>query len=254
MNIALTITPRFGTPWSRFWPVFGFSLLGLWPLTEEIRQNIGQIAPATYDAITPDVLVAAVLGQTMALLLAAAWVGSALAHHLGFYSILAHRLGMRRFVAELPVAIGVGVLLGSMIVLLDHWMFMRVSPPVAPFEGRDQALLLGVLYGGISEEVMMRWGLMTLICWIGTRLSGHSLSAISWRTAWTGIALSTIVFALSHLPAATQTSDLNAVSIVRIILLNTIAGWGLGWIYWRRSLESAFVAHTMIHVSFYLLR
>jgi membrane protease YdiL (CAAX protease family) len=38
------------------------------------------------------------------------------------------------------------------------------------------------------------------------------------------------------------------------VALNAIGGIVFGWLYWRRSLEAAMVAHASAHVGFAMLR
>lgn len=45
-----------------------------------------------------------------------------------------------------------------------------------------------------------------------------------------------------------STFDLTPALVVRTVLLNTIVGVALGWLFWRRSLETAMVAHAAFHV------
>jgi membrane protease YdiL (CAAX protease family) len=38
--------------------------------------------------------------------------------------------------------------------------------------------------------------------------------------------------------------------VLRILLLNALAGLVFGWLFWRRSLECAMFAHASVHVVF----
>lgn len=255
MTCAMT-TPASRLWWRRFWPLYLLSMSGLWPLADQIRKQITRLELPAELAGNPEMLVTAGLVQTAALLLVASFIGAAWAHRLGLVSLLAQRQGIRKFRAELPLALAVGIMLGVAFVALDHWLFMPLSPGFAAATAQAsgnpvQTLLLGLLYGGISEEIMMRWGLMTLICWIGVRLFGSGQGELPDWLAWAGILISAVAFALGHLPSAMQTGLLDSLSVVRILLLNTLAGTVFGWLYWRRSLESACVAHAMVHVCFH---
>lgn len=74
----------------------------------------------------------------------------------------------------LPSAV-LGVLAGVAIVLLDLWVF---GPRLAAV-GRDIGALqppawqglLASFYGAIPEELLLRLGLMTLLVWVGIRLT-----------------------------------------------------------------------------------
>lgn len=251
-----TSTAETGSLWRRLWPVYGVSLPGLWPLAGHLGQIVNRIDPAQAAAGDASLLVAAGLAQTAILLLIAAGIGAALAHRIGLTSRLARRQGIRALVADLPPAIAIGALLGMAILALDRGLFMpwlsaHTAPLVAATGSREATLLLGLLYGGISEEVMMRWGLMTGICWAGMRLSRAPSAVLPARIAWPGILVAAFVFALAHLPATALAGTPDAPVVARVLVLNTMAGTVFGWLYWRRSLEAACVAHAMVHVCFY---
>ena len=57
-----------------------------------------------------------------------------------------------------------------------------------------------------------------------------------------------MLFGLGHLPALAQSVTLTPALVARTVLLNAVAGVLFGWLYWRRSLEAAMVAHASFHV------
>ena len=97
--------------------------------------------------------------------------------------------------------------------------------------------LLASFYGGIGEEVLTRLFLMTLIAWIGSKLSR------SPRIFVVAAVVAALVFAAGHLPAAAQLAPLDAVVVTRVLVLNTGLGVIFGLIFWRWGLEHAMVAH-----------
>jgi len=96
----------------------------------------------------------------------------------------------------------------------------------------------------------MRWGLMSLLARIGARLLDRSLGAPSPRVTLASIVVVTLIFAAGHLPAAATMGPLGVAAIARVLLLNSVAGLLFGWLFWRRSLEAAMVAHASVHVAF----
>jgi membrane protease YdiL (CAAX protease family) len=100
---------------------------------------------------------------------------------------------------------------------------------------------LGSFYGGIAEELLLRLGLMTLLVWVGTKItrSKHFSSAV----IWIAIALTALLFGALHLPTTAQLVPLTAIVVTRALLLNGIPGLLFGWLYWRKGLEAAMVAH-----------
>jgi membrane protease YdiL (CAAX protease family) len=70
---------------------------------------------------------------------------------------------------------------------------------------------------------------------------------------WAAIAVSALLFGTGHLGAAGALVPLTFAVIVRTVLLNALAGVVFGYLFWRRSLEAAMVAHASAHVAMTLL-
>lgn len=109
-------------------------------------------------------------------------------------------------------------------------------------------LLTKVLYGGITEEVLIRWGLMTFILWLLVRLSGHRASGHGLRVG-AAITVSALLFGLGHLPVVAAMAEALTASVVVYVLAGNF-GFGVvfGYLYFRRGIESAMVAHATAHV------
>lgn len=108
--------------------------------------------------------------------------------------------------------------------------------------------LVRILYGGISEEIIARWGLMTAIVWSGWRLSGRP-ATVSAQMMWFGVSGAAVLFAVSHLPALfTAVGAPPTLLVIETILANTIGGLIFGWLFWRRGLETAIFAHGGAHM------
>jgi membrane protease YdiL (CAAX protease family) len=57
------------------------------------------------------------------------------------------------------------------------------------------------------------------------------------------------MFALGHFPIAYQAIEYPSTGLLSFILIgNTIGGIIFGWLYWKKGLESAFLAHIFAHV------
>lgn len=65
---------------------------------------------------------------------------------------------------------------------------------------------------------------------------------------WAAIIVSALLFGVGHLPALATSIGLTPALITRTVLLNAIGGIGFGWLFWRRSLEAAMVAHMAFHI------
>ena len=60
---------------------------------------------------------------------------------------------------------------------------------------------------------------------------------------WFALLVAAVLFGAGHLPAAAKIWPLDGVVIARTLLLNGIGGVAFGWLYWKRGLEAAMIAH-----------
>ena len=187
--------------------------------------------------------------QSAVLLFVLSWLGLRMGQALGLGSPLASALvyGQRPIPVSgrgLSVAVVAGLASGAAIMGLD-WLLRPYMPAVAQSGGLDIALwkrLLASFYGGITEELLLRLFLMTLIAWLVWRLGfrGHPPTS---PLLWTAIIASAVLFGLGHLPAVAGIWPLTAVVVFRTVVLNALGGLVFGWLYWRRGLEYAMLAH-----------
>lgn len=104
-------------------------------------------------------------------------------------------------------------------------------------------------YGGLTEELLMRFGFMTLIVWVVYKITKQ----LNGFTYWTGIFFASILFAVGHFPVAfSAVSNPTILLLTYILIGNSIAGIFFGWLYWKKGLESAFVGHVFAHVAMLL--
>jgi len=141
-----------------------------------------------------------------------------------------------------PLAAVVGVGIGTLILVLDRWLFLSLLP-VGVVQGAPRVArwkgLLAAFYGAIVEEVLSRLFLMSVIAWIGV-VTFHRPSA---RLFVAASLLSAIGFAAGHLPAAAQLAPMTRPVVTRVMVLNTLAGFAFGILFWRYGVEHAMVAH-----------
>jgi membrane protease YdiL (CAAX protease family) len=108
---------------------------------------------------------------------------------------------------------------------------------------------MAVFYGGLDEEIMMRWGLMTLFVWLGCRAGGRSPTGPSALVMWTGITISAVVFGAGHLPSTYGLNGhLTGVMIGSVIAGGTAFGVVAGYLYHRWGLEAAMICHALSHL------
>lgn len=140
-----------------------------------------------------------------------------------------------------------GIIAGIFIVLVG-----AVYEPSLPHEfsklgeNIQTSLAVRFLYGGITEEIMMRFGLMTFFVWFLSRI----FKSLDKKIYWAGILVASLLFAIGHFPVVFQAvGSPSALLLSYIVLGNSIGGIIFGWLYWKRGLESAFMAHIFAHVT-----
>ena len=134
--------------------------------------------------------------------------------------------------------------------------FTRTAPAeIASLSARfEPPILARLLYGGISEEVLLRWGVMTGVAWLLWRFVQKARGAVRPALVWTAIVASALLFAAGHLPVAHHLlGGLTRETFAWVIAANSSFGLVFGWLYWRRGLEAAMVAHALTHLVSYLL-
>lgn len=106
-----------------------------------------------------------------------------------------------------------------------------------------------LLYGGITEEVLLRWGMLSLIVWIFHRIFQKKDTLVHPFNFVIAIVLSALLFGLGHLPVVyALTTEVTATLISYIVFVNSIFGLVAGVLYWKKGLETAIGAHMVAHV------
>jgi membrane protease YdiL (CAAX protease family) len=163
---------------------------------------------------------------------------------------------------SMPHGVAAGLLVAATLVGLD-WLSRPMlgeavlrqleTPPGAA------GTIIAILYGGVAEEVMMRWGVMSAVLYVGARAwrwLARSPDGASPPTAlaWIAIGIAALVFAAGHLPALASIVEPTPALVARTLVLNAIAGLAYGWLYLTRGLEAAMLAHGTTHVGFAMAR
>ena len=146
-----------------------------------------------------------------------------------------------------------GGLVGGISIVLIAAIATPLLPPGAAAKitafGKLMPFPTRVLYGGITEELLLRWGLMSLLVWgIWRGVQKQHPPAVS-RCYHAAIFISAAVFGAGHLPVAFLVVPEATLALVAyVILANAAFGILAGYLYWKRGLEAAIVAHMITHV------
>ena len=192
--------------------------------------------------------------QSALLVALAVWGGTALAPAVGLRAPAFEAAATRRpIMPALKPQIIPGFIAGVAGGLL-LFASLRLSPAaIAALQGQfNPPLYARVLYGGITEEVLLRWGLMTAFTWLAWRFFQGKRGAVNPGLTWLAIAVSALLFGVGHLPVASYLiGSLNGPVVLFVVGLNATFGLLFGWLFWRRGLESAMVAHAVTHLVSY---
>jgi hypothetical protein len=147
-------------------------------------------------------------------------------------------------------SLGIG---GALIFIAAYYFIARPrldAETVSHMESlrMDLGIWGRILYGGIAEEVLTRWGLLSFISWCGMTLSG----GIDGTIMWIAIIISGILFGLGHLPSYIGAGCKKTPGFIGfMILFNLYASLIFGWLFWQYGLVAAMIAHMLFHLVWY---
>jgi membrane protease YdiL (CAAX protease family) len=244
--------------WSLFICLVLVCIPGILVITLSTIKTVQRVArermPADQEMPSRAVVALASALQTLVLMAIAAAVGTALAPRVGlgapfFEALVAGEPLWPALAPRLLPAFATGIV-GGLIFVAAYYLYFRPrldTQTVRAMEDLRNALGIWgrVLYGGIAEEVLTRWGLMTLLVWLGTLLAGSPSPAVMWGA----IVISGVLFGLGHAPgylaAGCQRSP---TFFAAMISLNLWASLIFGWLYWQYGLLAAMMAHALFHL------
>jgi len=197
------------------------------------------------------------VAQNTVLVSIAVLLGVTLAESVGLSAPAAEALARKENVAAalrpqiLPGLIG--GLAGGIAIPLT-WVLWRpflTATFVSRAVGLNRSLpyLTRLLYGGITEEVLLRWGVMTVLVWLAWRVlqKGKGKPRAVWFVS--AIIISSVVFGMGHLPLVKALAvDFSVAIVSYIVVANALFGFIAGYLYWKKGLEAAIIAHMLTHV------
>ena len=201
------------------------------------------------------VLSLASLAQSAVLVGLAVWAGVALAPQVGLRApafeaaVTARPLAPALRPQLLPGLIA-GIAGGLLLIAVSRYApaaLVEVQPRFNP------SLLVRMLYGGITEELLLRWGLMTTGVWLAWRVLQQRRGTPRLVYIWLAIVVSALLFGAGHLPAAAALVGNLSVDIVAyVVAANAAFGILFGYLFSRHGLEAAMMAHGTAHVVNYI--
>jgi len=238
-------------PWRVLWLLLIASLGGVGagiPLVLEIFRPLIQSAPPL--TVPLPLLVVVGVAQNLVLFGLLIGVGLLLARKLGLGAPLLerwlyHEASPVRLRDSLKYGVLVGIAVG--IILLVIIIPAASHLPGLPFVSASRAAVwkrvLVCFYGGIDEEILTRLFLLTLFAWLGSKVFQKQKAGLSPLTFWIANIAAAILFGLGHLPNAALVMHITPTVVILALALNGIAAVSFGYLYWKRGLESAMIAH-----------
>ncbi|NOU77080.1 CPBP family intramembrane metalloprotease [Paenibacillus sp. LMG 31458] len=142
---------------------------------------------------------------------------------------------------------------GAAVFLAGYYFVFRPWLDDATVASMEQfrfasGIWVRVLYGGVVEEVLIRWGLLSLLAWLISLLTpGGGVTATG---VWLSILVSGIAFAAGHAPSyAAAGCKLTPRFWTAILVLNLWVSLYCGWLFWQHGLAAAIVAHMLVHAA-----
>ena len=183
-------------------------------------------------------------------------IGLYCAPRLGFQSVVLNRVSQGKpLVASLKPhaipALGIGAIFAVYLLSVE-----LVTPILLEDIGaeRDQTVAFfinrlpgAVIMGGITEELLFRWGFMSLVTLVLWKLIGRDRDKPQTWLVWTGIIVAALIFVMSHLPAVLALYGSSLDIVLFTLLGNAAPAVVFGWIFWRYSIEAAMITHGFAH-------
>lgn len=223
------------------------------PLPIELPEEIMQ----RYSKTTLSVLLAI---QPIILLVIAVLIGKKLTPKVGLSAptiegFLTKKIDLQLFKSQFISGSSLGLLAGVVLASISIICTPYLPPEMVELNSTiNISPLVRFLYGGITEEVLVRWGFMSLFIWAGWKIFNKKSLAPSPAIYWAGIITAAFVFGIGHLPAVfSLVENVTPFLICYIIISNMFFGTIAGWLFWKKGIEAAIIAHIFAHIGMMII-
>ncbi len=231
--------------WKLFFILLGLSLFSVICVLPYVLTVQGEVIQATGVPIEAILLVQFV--QSIILFSIAIFLGllftKKINFHLPLFEAIVHRENSKEVLNRIAgISILFGVVTAISIYVLDV-LFTAQGAGISTHQVYAPVwqTLLAAFYGGIAEEVLMRLFLMTFFIWVSMKLFRRDYPPTAG--IWISIVLTAVIFGLGHLPITASLTAISPLVVVRAVVLNGVGGVVFGWLFWKKGLESAMIAH-----------
>ena len=221
--------------------------------------QIEQLSEMTGFSGPPEMLALLAVMPNFGLFIIFLVIGFFIAHKVGLKSVIIHPYAREKPKSEWIKGIKLAIILGliAAVVLRGFdYLFRPLLPDdlielLQPYSALE--FIIALLYGGILEELLMRFGLMSLLVFIFWKLFDRKSAKPSDWVFIVAILISALLFALGHYGVTASNIEITPFIWFRMILLNGLPGFFFGWIYWKHNLELAMLSHMFAHIGLNLL-
>ena len=198
--------------------------------------------------------------QPIILLALAIFIGNKLTPKVGLSAptvegIIKGKFNRRLFKSQFISGSGLGLIAGVTLALVSVACTPYLPQEMVDLnESANISPMVRFLYGGITEEILVRWGFMTLFIWISWKVFNKKSPKPSPSMYWAGIVLAALLFGIGHLPAVySMVDNVTPFLVWYIIIPNMAFGLVTGWLFWKKGIEAAIIAHIFAHIGMMLI-
>ena len=235
------------TFWHRFWLLYGAGMIGLVAILPYLAALIKPKLAG--QRISLSGALALQFGQTALLLAIAVYFGlaAALSTSLGG-ALVRQPASVGKELQQIALAsFGLGALTAAVVSLLDYYLLLPRVPGLRAAAAPLVRLpvwqkLAATFYGSLSEEILMRLGLFSVLVWAWRKLFAATGDPAQ-LDYWIPNLIVALLFGVAHLPATAALVPLTPVVIVRALVINGLLSLVFGYLYFRHGLLSSITAH-----------
>lgn len=248
MNLTHIINMRVNISWRVFFAFLLSGVFGAIAITPYIYHILLNISVRVHP--NPLILLFNQSAQTIASLTPIILIGMLLSKRINFgWPLLCYFLEGKKPATKLSSTILISLITGLLTVVLIIIFEILFSKIISPLSIPPKLIpslidrLFATFYSAINEELIFRLFIMSFIVWITFKIKSTKDKKPTIPGIWIGIIVSSLIFAITHLPYSFDFIKITPPIILRSLVLNGLSSSVYGFLFWRHGIESAMIAH-----------